>query len=173
MEFPAWILFVLVILVSGCVGSGQQGEQSAGAAQQQAAPAQQLLQTVSSDFPAGWQLTKSEENPSPGVLLSKDVSSFYKRNSEQLIVKSQTYKDASNAKGTFDALAIVLPSAERFSAGQGALVVSSDTSLIAAGYKGDLYVNARYVNQQDGSYKSTGLQAEKELMQNVVRALLV
>ncbi len=172
MRFPVWILFILIILVSGC--AGQQAQTSEGTAQQtqQAAPAQQLVQTVSSNFPDGWQLTKSEENPSPGILLAKDVSSFYGRGSEQLIIKSQTYKDAANARGIYETLQTSLQNTETFSAGDGALVASSDTSLIAAGYKGDLYVNVRYANQQDGSYKSGNLASEKELVRNVVRALL-
>ncbi len=168
----AAISVLLIILVSGC--AGQQVQTSDGAVQQtqQTEPAQQLAQTVSSSFPEGWQLTKSEENPSPGRLLSKDVSSFYKRGSEQLVIKQQTYKDASDI--IFDALpgAPSNVKTERFSIGDGAYLSYSNISLLAAGHKGDLYVNVRYLNQPDGSYKPKDLPAEKELVRNVVRNLL-
>ncbi len=158
------LLLVAVLLVSGCAG-------------QQAQSSQTLTQALaqSSVFPDGWETINKTEQLQP-VGNARISYTRYNRGELQLQVITSVFRSSLEAKTFYETALKSTVTPETFSAGEGAFVGYSTPNRInylgGAGHKGDIVHQVYYTNTPDGTYKPRDPRSEKELVRNVVRALL-
>lgn len=165
MKFPVWILFILVILVSGCAGSGQQAPST-----------KTIAQTVAAEFPSGWQVTNTRTEDL-STIGATGTETWYKRGDETIRAHKSVFSNPADAKKYFDlSKGYTYVTREDFAAGDGAFIdydrPSGIEALVVYAYAGNAQYTIFYKNQPDETYKSKNLDYEKGLLKQATVALL-
>lgn len=156
-----------IILISGCASQPSQTSQGG-----------QQTQTTTSGVLSGWSIESSKAETLASIGAVQTTTWYRSGDSEFLSEAKSVFNNPADAKAFYErAQASASGATETFPAGDGAFVVYSKPSgaeqLMSAGYKGGTFVQMFYKNTPDRTYKSKNLPAEKEILKNAMKGLLI
>lgn len=165
MKFPAWILFILIILVSGCAGQGSQAPST-----------KTITQTAVAEFPSGWHVTNTRTEDLSAIGAA-GTETWYKRGDETIRAHKSVFNNPADAKKYFDlSKGYTYVTREDFAAGDGAFIdydrPSGIEALVVYAYNGPVQYTITYKNQPDETYRTKNLDYEKGLLKKATAALL-